>query len=81
MQGISLNYHGDQTIPLGTEHDTEQFQQIYNFLLHILAYHAHITFFFFNYLPIAYAHLLLLAKNQDKMLTISSPKTKHERLC
>lgn len=42
MQGISLNYNGDHTIPLGTECDTEQLQQIYDFLFYIPVYHAHL---------------------------------------
>lgn len=42
MQGIRLNYHGDQTIPLGTECDIKQLQHIYDLLFHILAYHAHL---------------------------------------
>lgn len=81
MQDIRLNYHGDQTIPLGTERDIEQLQHIYDLLFHILAYHAHLHHIKIkkkkNYtcLPLLHTYFYLQEKeDKGKMLTISAPK-------
>lgn len=74
MQGISLNYHGGQKIPLGTE----WLQQIYNFVLYILVYHAHLhhIILFFNFIFLLVIHTFFYLQEKDKMLRISSQKTK-----